>query len=81
MTFSDLKCKDVINIKDCKCMGRICDLEFDDCSGHIKAIIVGNRSMFNSFLFHSEPETVIPWRDIVKIGPDIVLVEIGKGRL
>ena len=33
MLFSELKCKDVINVRDCKKLGHVCDLEFDECSG------------------------------------------------
>ncbi|MCL2050189.1 MAG: YlmC/YmxH family sporulation protein [Lachnospiraceae bacterium] len=69
----------MINIKDCKCLGRVNDLEFDDCTGHIHAIIVCGKNWLNA-LFYGEPDIVIPFRDIVKIGPDIVLVEIGRGR-
>ena len=35
MRFSELKSKDVINLRECKKVGRICDLEFDECSGRI----------------------------------------------
>ena len=78
MLFSELKCKDVINIKDCKCLGRVCDLEFEDCNGHIHALIVSGKNRLNA-LFFGEPDIIIPFRDIIKIGPDIILVEIGKG--
>ena len=27
MLFSELKCKDVINVRDCKKLGHVCDLE------------------------------------------------------
>ena len=39
MLFSELKCKDVINIRDCKKLGHVCDLEFDECSGCICKIM------------------------------------------
>ena len=39
MRFSELKSKDVINLRDCKKLGRICDLEFDECSGKICKVI------------------------------------------
>ena len=29
MLYSELKNKDVINVKDCRKLGRVCDLEFD----------------------------------------------------
>ncbi len=40
MLFSELKCKDVINVRDCKKLGHVCDLEFDECSGCICKIMV-----------------------------------------
>ena len=40
MFFSELKCKDVINVRDCKKLGHVCDLEFDECSGCICKIMV-----------------------------------------
>jgi YlmC/YmxH family sporulation protein len=79
MLFSELKCKDVINIKDCKCLGRINDLEFDECNGHIHAFKVCGKNRLNA-LFYGEPDVVIHFKDIIKIGPDIILVEIGRGR-
>ena len=39
MLFSELKCKDVINVRDCKKLGHVCDLEFDECSGCICKIM------------------------------------------
>lgn len=77
MLFSELKCKDVINIHTCKSLGKVTDLEFEDCNGHIHALIICGRNKFNA-LFYNEPDIIIPYKDIVKIGPDIILVEIGK---
>lgn len=75
MLFSEFKCKDVINIRDCKKIGRVGDLEFDECNGCIRKIIVqGGNKMF-SFL-HCDPDIVIPYKDIRQIGPDIILVDI-----
>lgn len=75
MLFSELKCKDVINIRDCKKIGRVCDLEFDECKGCICKIMVpgGNKAL--SFL-RCDPDIVIPYKDIRQIGPDIILVDI-----
>ncbi len=75
MLFSELKCKDVINVKDCKKLGRISDMEFDQCTGCIKKIMIpcGNRLL--GFL-NCDPDIVIPFKDICQIGPDIILVDI-----
>lgn len=75
MRFSELKSKDVINLRDCKKLGRICDLEFDECSGQICKVIVPGGNKFCNF-FNNEPDYCIPYRDIKQIGPDIIIVDI-----
>lgn len=75
MLFSELKCKDVINLRDCKKLGRISDIEFDECSGKICKIIVPKKCKFSN-LFGTEPDYCIPIKDIKQIGPDIIIVDI-----
>ncbi len=75
MLFSELKCKEVINLKDCRCLGKIGDLEFDECSGQICKVIIPGKNKFSSW-FGNEPEYVIPFNHIKKIGPDIIIVDI-----
>ena len=58
MLFSELKCKDVINIRDCKKLGHVCDLEFDECSGCICKIMVPGGNQWLGFL-RCEPNIVI----------------------
>lgn len=73
--FSQLRHKEVINIRDCKCLGRVTDLEFDECSGCICKIVVGEVSGWFC-LFKTSEDVVIPFKDIKQIGPDIILVDI-----
>ena len=40
MRFCELQQKEVINVTDCKCLGNVGDLEFDECNGCIRALIV-----------------------------------------
>ena len=75
MLFSELKCKDVINIRDCKKLGRVCDLEFDECTGCIRKIMVPGCNKMFSFM-RCEPDIVICFKDIKQIGPDIILVDV-----
>ncbi len=75
MLFSELKCKDVINVRDCKKVGRVCDLEFDECNGKICKVVVSCGNKMLNFL-RCEPDLVIPYCDIRQIGPDIILVDI-----
>lgn len=74
-TFCELRRKEVINICDGARLGNICDLEIDDCTGVINAIIVpGPCRMWG--LLRSDEELVIPYCKINKIGDDVILVEI-----
>ena len=75
MLFSELKSKDVINVKNCKKLGRVSDLEFDQCTGCIKKIMIPCGNKILGFL-NCEPDIVIPFNDICQIGPDIILVDI-----
>lgn len=75
MLFSEFRCKDVINIRDCKKLGRVSDLEFDPCNGCICKIIISRGSKMVNFL-RCESDIVIPFKDIRQIGPDIILVDI-----
>ena len=75
MRFLDLCDKDVININNCKYLGHVRDLEFDECTGCICAIIVPGPGKYMGCICR-DFEFVIPWSSIVKIGPDIILVNL-----
>ncbi|MDO4262280.1 MAG: YlmC/YmxH family sporulation protein [Eubacteriales bacterium] len=75
LRFCDLKEKDVVNRCDCKRLGRVCDLIFDDQSGRICSLIVPGPFRFCGLL-GPDQEYVIPWGCICRIGPDVILVEI-----
>lgn len=71
MTF---KQKEVINLSDGKRLGYVQDVEADFSTGKITAIIVpGNNKIFS---VGGKNDCVIPWERIMKIGDDIILVEI-----
>jgi YlmC/YmxH family sporulation protein len=76
---SDFQTKDVINIVDGKKLGQVSDLELDLRNGRIESIVVPNGSRFFG-LFGGTTDVVIPWRNIVKIGADVVLVKIDDVR-
>ncbi len=82
MRFCDLCEKEVVNISDCCRLGNVADLEFDECNGCIKCLIVPECSHIFG-IFSPPKELIIPWRQVVRIGPDIILVDIckdGKGK-
>ena len=53
------------------------DLDFDECDGCIKALIVPGPAKWMGCMGR-EFELFIPWCKIVKIGPDIILVDIDE---
>ena len=75
MTFCGAKCKEVVNLCDGSKLGNICDLEIDEKSGRIEAIIVPGPCRFFGLL-RSDEELVIPFCKITKIGEDCILVEV-----
>ena len=75
MRLCEFSKKEVINVSDCKCLGCVCDLKFDECSGQICAMIIkGPPKWFH--LVGCDTEYVIDWKKIVRIGPDVILVDI-----
>ncbi len=79
LTYSELKKRDVVNIVDGKCLGRINDIKFRFPEGVIVGIIVpGKRSCFLAGLF-SKSSLYIPEKNIVKIGGDVILVDLSCG--
>lgn len=75
MRFLELREKEVINCKDCKRLGCVADIEFDPCTGRLVAIVVPGPGKFFS-CFGTSTEYYIRFPNIVRIGPDIVLVDI-----
>ncbi|NLP13562.1 MAG: YlmC/YmxH family sporulation protein [Clostridium sp.] len=72
---SDFREKEVINVKDGRRLGFVCDVEINLQSGKIEAIVIpGDRRWFG--LVGKDDEYVIPWDRIKKIGEDIILVEL-----
>lgn len=69
---SHFKSREVVNVTEGEKLGYVYDLEIDEVSGKICAIIVPGK---NSGVF-LKGKTVIPWEKIKKIGDDIILVDI-----
>lgn len=80
MKISDFQTKDVINIVDGKKLGQITDLELDLRQGRIDSIVVPQFTKFMGIFGGGGTEVVIPWRNIVKIGADVVLVRMDDNK-
>ena len=75
MRISELKQKEIINIKDCKRLGFAGDVDFDMKTGCLLALIVPGPGCFCGFLGR-EKEYIIPFCDICQVREDIILVDV-----
>lgn len=73
-TFCQLREREVVNIADGKRLGRIIDMGFT-CQGKILGIILpANRKFFKNIT--NNDNIFVPWRQVLKIGDDVILVEL-----
>ncbi len=74
-SFEEICNKEVINVCDGRRLGYVCNCEVDADNGCIVSIIVpGIPKLFG--LLRGEKDYCITWRHIVKIGIDVILVDI-----
>jgi YlmC/YmxH family sporulation protein len=62
-----------VNVADGKRLGNIEDIEINLNTGKIEAVVIGSSGKVLGF-FGKEDEVIIPWRNILKIGEDVILV-------
>lgn len=77
LTFSELKKRDVINIADGRCLGRVNDLKLCFPDGVLTAIAVPGkkRGIFSCF---DKSQVFISVDAVLKIGGDVILVDLRK---
>ena len=75
LTYNQLKSRDVINVADGKCLGRIIDVKFRFPQGVIIGIYVPGRKTCGIRLF-DKSEIFIEESKILKIGGDVILVDL-----
>jgi YlmC/YmxH family sporulation protein len=72
---SELREREVINVLDGKKLGFTSDLEIDPTTGKIIALVLPAPGRFR-WLLGKTGEVIIPWRQIKKLGSDVILVEL-----
>ena len=77
MRFLDLCDKEVINVNDCRYLGHVRDVEFDPACGDICAIVIPGPGRYLGCIGR-DFEFCIPWVKIIRIGPDIILVDFDE---
>lgn len=77
LSFCELRAKEVVNMCDGKRLGNIIDLTFNSRTGVVTGIVVPyGRGLFS--ILRSNQDIFIPYNRIVKIGKDVILVELNS---
>ena len=75
MRLSDLQTKSIVSINDGKNIGSIIDANINN-DGTIESLVIEANKTF--FSIGRENDTEINWKDITKIGEDVILVNINR---
>lgn len=81
LTYNELRKRDVINITDGRCLGRITDLRLRFPEGVLAGIVVPGRKTHGIFKLFDRSQIYINESRIIKIGGDVILVDINCGDL
>lgn len=74
-SFLDIRCKQVVNIVDGRCLGHVTDIIFNMSTCLISGFVVpASKNFWN--VFKNSNEIFIPISQIRKIGDDTILVEL-----
>lgn len=76
LSFSQLRTKEVINTQDGRKLGKVCDIVLCYPENRWLGIVAPNGRMFSS----KKNGLFIELRNIVKIGEDVILVNVGLPR-
>ena len=79
MNLSDLQNKEVIDIASGRRIGAIIDVIIN-MNGNITKLVLEDRKVSRRFLSSNKEDVYLDWKQIVKIGDDIILID-GKDNL
>ncbi len=75
LNYSDLLKREVVNVPDGRCFGKIVDMTFSFPKGEIKGIVIpAKKSFFNIFGFYEK--LYVEDYKIKKIGTDVILIDL-----
>lgn len=75
INLSDMRQKEVINIRDGSRLGYIYDFEIDLDKGVVIALVLPGQGRILG-LFGKNNDLIIDWKKIVRVGHDIILVDL-----
>ena len=76
LSFSELRTKEVVNVADGRKLGRVCDMVFCYPENRILGFVVPGARGFGA----KRADFFIELKNIVKIGDDVILVNVGLAR-
>ena len=77
MNLSDLQTKEVVDIASGKRIGTIIDVIIS-CGGMISKIVLEESRGGRRFLSSNKDEIYLDWKQLIKIGDDIILIDSKK---
>ena len=75
MTFTELRQKDVVNIRDGRRLGRPIDLVLNEMAA-VEALVVPVNGGFLNLLKQEKEGCLVPWNRIIRIGDDVILIDL-----
>lgn len=75
VTFTELKQKDVVNVRDGRRLGKPIDLILSDMAV-VEALVVPASGGFLNLLKQEKEGCLVPWGRIIRIGDDVILVDL-----
>ena len=75
VTFTELKQKDVVNIRDGRRLGKPIDLVLSQ-SACVEALVVPAPGSILNLLKQEKEGCLVPWRRVLRIGDDVILVDV-----
>lgn len=75
ISYCELRNKEVVNVLNGKRLGRIIDLIISSRSCRVLGLVVPGCKKF----FKTKDDIFIPWKNIQRIGDDVILVQLHDG--
>ena len=79
MSFSEMRQKDVINIRDGRNLGKPIDLILNENACIQSLVVPGESGGFLGMFKANRDGFVIDWRNVRRIGDDVILVDLDSG--
>ena len=75
VTFTELKQKDVVNVRDGRRLGKPIDLVLNEMA-IVEALVVPVSGGFLNLLKQEKEGCLVPWQQIIRIGDDVILIDL-----